>query len=88
MFGIMLLAIVRKQVRIENSGCNEIRLRNSLSTGATSTAQLTIVAQETFGFLVQALGSNQAADNEVSDGNQQNDEEPNLCLCDRRQRHE
>lgn len=88
MFGIMLLAIVRKEVRIENSCCNEIRLRNSLSTGATSTTRLTIVAQETFGFLVQALGSNQAADNEVSNGNQQNDEQPNLCLCDRRQRHE
>lgn len=88
MFGIMLLAIVRKEVRIENSCCNEIRLRNSLSTGSTSTARLTIVAQETFGFLVQTLGSNQAADNEVSNGNQQNDEQPNLCLCDRSQRQE
>lgn len=40
----------------------------------------TIVAEESLGLLLVALGTNEAANDEVSNGSQQNDKQTDLCL--------
>lgn len=74
----LFLAIVRKQIIFEHSGCKKIVFM--ATNHQLMISGLTIVAQKALGQFQIALRSNEAANDKVANGHQQDDEQSDLRL--------